>query len=143
MASKAQTERKQIERLKGNLHFIGVGSGPNSHTIFLDTAQDAVAFDPAKHFDTDPSLVGRSFNRPRKINLETYEFAVSAKNALKARDTSYQELKARIRRSENIKRALRHVEHKNNMMKKGRRFKVKDAEKGCPPVFKWARKRKR
>uniref|UniRef100_A0A7S2KRK9 U3 small nucleolar RNA-associated protein 11 n=1 Tax=Skeletonema marinoi TaxID=267567 RepID=A0A7S2KRK9_9STRA len=41
------------------------------HTVFVDGGQSAVDnFDAARHFDTIPELVARSFNRPRVKELE-------------------------------------------------------------------------
>ena len=153
LTTKRQEERNQIERLKSRLHFIGETSGPKSHVIFVDDEESAAAFDPAEHFDTAPELVGRAYNRPRKADLATREFDGPTrqdkdsrkrfKKAMKARAAAYEELHSRMKRADKIEDAVLHVEHKKNMMSKGRRYKVKDAEKGKPAVFRWKQKRKR
>ena len=59
---KRGTERKQVEKLQSELHFLQ--SGPvagRKHTIFVDDNEGAAAFDPAEHFDTDKSLVSRAY----------------------------------------------------------------------------------
>lgn len=84
---------KKIERLQSSLHYLEGRSTNNDdadhddisdnrggaaimgkkrkHTVFVDGGQDAVnKFDVARHFDTLPELVGRSFNRPRVKELE-------------------------------------------------------------------------
>lgn len=77
---------KKIERLQSSLHYLEgnddhdddnggavmVGrKKKRKHTVFVDGGQDAVnKFDVARHFDTLPELVGRSFNRPRVKELE-------------------------------------------------------------------------
>ena len=89
-------DAKKIERLQSSLHYLegnttntmngddddeeeGDGGGAllkmvgkkRKHTVFIEGGQDAVDnFDVAKHFDTIPELVGRSFNRPRVKELE-------------------------------------------------------------------------
>mmetsp|Transcript_9664 Transcript_9664/g.15808 ORF Transcript_9664/g.15808 Transcript_9664/m.15808 type:complete len:343 (-) Transcript_9664:59-1087(-) len=91
-------DAKKIERLQSSLHYLEgnttINNNRNSendddddeggegallkmvgkkrkHTVFVDGGQDAVdKFDVAKHFDTIPELVGRSFNRPRVKELE-------------------------------------------------------------------------
>jgi U3 small nucleolar RNA-associated protein 11 len=88
-------DAKKIERLQSSLHYLE-GNTTNTmngddeddveeeggallkmvgkkrkHTVFIEGGQDAVNnFDIAKHFDTIPELVGRSFNRPRVKELE-------------------------------------------------------------------------
>ena len=91
-------DAKKIERLQSSLHYLegntanvrgeddddeegGGGGGGGAllkmvgkkrkHTVFIEGGKDAVNnFDVAKHFDTIPELVGRSFNRPRVKELE-------------------------------------------------------------------------
>jgi U3 small nucleolar RNA-associated protein 11 len=90
---------KKIERLQSSLHYLEGTVAANAdntinnsdddydeeeqgallkmvgkkrkHTVFVEGGQNAVDnFDVAKHFDTIPELVGRSFNRPRVEQLE-------------------------------------------------------------------------
>ena len=77
---------KKIERLQSSLHYLESSGGNNDeedgalkkmvgkkrkHTVFVEGDQSAVEnFDVAKHFDTIPELVGRSFNRPRVKELQ-------------------------------------------------------------------------
>jgi U3 small nucleolar RNA-associated protein 11 len=68
-------EDKKIEKLRASLHAlpeVGKGRGSSSssapkgkHTVFLDSAEEVAAFDPAAYFGTEPALLGRTFNRPR------------------------------------------------------------------------------
>ena len=74
-----QKDAKKVDRLKSNLHLMGVGDdgggagGANSkkrkHTIFLDNAEDAKNFNVAEHFDTLPEIANRAYNRPRISKL--------------------------------------------------------------------------
>mmetsp|Transcript_3798 Transcript_3798/g.5831 ORF Transcript_3798/g.5831 Transcript_3798/m.5831 type:complete len:337 (+) Transcript_3798:240-1250(+) len=81
---------RKVERLQSSLHYLegrrlntdnddgddaavskGMLRKKRKHTVFVDGGQDAVdKFDVARHFDTIPELVGRSFNRPRVKELE-------------------------------------------------------------------------
>jgi|UniRef100_A0A6T5Y7T2 U3 small nucleolar RNA-associated protein 11 len=72
---KAAIEAKRVEKMKRNLHGIGV-SAKRKHTVFVDTEEEAKSFDAAKHFDTAPELVGRTFNRPRLAQLEDEDAVV-------------------------------------------------------------------
>ena len=42
----------------------------NSHTFFVDNEKEVAAFDPVKQFDTHPSLIGRTYNRPKLDTLK-------------------------------------------------------------------------
>ena len=59
---------QKVERLQQSLHLIGAPPA-NRHTVFVEDAEEAAAFDPATHFDTAPELLGRAFNRPRLAQL--------------------------------------------------------------------------
>ena len=87
-------DRRKVEKLQSSLHYLeGVGShrideedgGDSStgrgvkkivgkkrkHTLFIEGEEkDVEDFNVAKHFDTIPELMGRSFNRPRIEALE-------------------------------------------------------------------------
>ena len=74
---KRSVEQNKIERLSNGLHFLhgsgksesggseSGGARPNKHTIFVDSKEEVDAFDAAKHFQTLPEYVHRTFNRPR------------------------------------------------------------------------------
>lgn len=70
--------------MQASLHMIGAAA-PNSHIVFVDSVHDAKKFDPATHFDTVPELMDRTFNRPRKSQLEAGPLVVSTnpENAVK------------------------------------------------------------
>jgi hypothetical protein len=42
----------------------------STHKVFLDSAEEARAFDPAEYFDCPRELLGRASNRPRRAQLE-------------------------------------------------------------------------
>jgi U3 small nucleolar RNA-associated protein 11 len=76
-----QMDLKKIDRLQSSLHLLenetllnldgsSVRPSKRKHTIFVDTREEVETFDAAKHFDTLPEMVGRSFNRPRISDLK-------------------------------------------------------------------------
>ena len=77
---KRTIEQRKIEKLKSTLHLLGSSSLgldqgsrkglKNSHTFFVDNEKEVVAFDPVKQFDTHPSLIGRTYNRPKLDTLK-------------------------------------------------------------------------
>ena len=57
---------QKVERLRGALHFIGAPAQAR-HTVFVDDEAEAAAFRPDAYFDTPAELLGRAFNRPRRL----------------------------------------------------------------------------
>jgi U3 small nucleolar RNA-associated protein 11 len=133
--------------------------------VFLDSAQEAQEFDAARFLDTDPALLGRTFNRPRRAQLEGGGAAAtttaagagaagaasgvdkeerrSLKRARRARDRAYAELDERMERSEKLGKLAQHLELKRALLQKGKRVKVKDAQGDAPAMYKWKAERKR
>lgn len=54
--------------MQQSLHLIGAPTS-NQHVVFVDDEKEAQRFDPARHFDTAPELLDRSYNRPRLAQL--------------------------------------------------------------------------
>lgn len=59
---------QKAERMQQSLHLIGAPAA-NSHVVFVDDEEEAEQFDAARHFDTAPELLQRSYNRPRLEQL--------------------------------------------------------------------------
>lgn len=126
------TERNKVDRQKGSL----VMPGEGKHTVFLDNEKEAKAFNPARHFDTDPSLVKRRENRLRNSqlsdNLATDIPEVSIDNL--------RHLKKRIERQQELTELRQEVDLQRELMKKGDKRKiVKDGK----VTYKWDKVRKR
>jgi hypothetical protein len=148
--------------MQSSLHLLAAadpaaGAAPlNKHTVFVDTPDEAAAFDAAAYFDTDPALVGRTFNRPRKATLaeqtlggtgggagDAGENKRKRKRASRDVERSYAELEARMERSGKMARLGEHMDLQRALLQKGRRVKVADAEGDRPAVFKWKTQRKK
>ena len=183
VATAKAAEDRRIERMQSALHVLpvavegssssgGGSGGAPRHTVFVDTAEEAAAFDAARFLDTDPALLGRAFNRPRRAQLAGGELLGSGsgggggaggsgaaaaaagggvdkeerrslKRARRERDRAYAELDERMERSEKLGRLAQHMDLKRALLQKGKRVKVKDAEGEAPAVYKWKAERKR
>ncbi|KAG5189505.1 small-subunit processome, partial [Tribonema minus] len=143
---KRAVDIKKAERLKAGLHMLDAPP-QNTHTVFVKNKRQRRAFDAAEYFDTAPELAGRTFNRPRMATLESKqvlgaESRADLKKALKQRDAAYQEVEAREERARKMTRAAAHLAAQRALMTaRGTVTKVKGAEKGQPPVYKWKRQR--
>ena len=152
---KAVDERK-AEKLRSTLHLIG-DKKAKAHKIFVDSEKEVKKFDPAKHFETAPELVGRSFNR---IKLKDLKKAVSGdidsvplptrkqmRKAEEKKEKSYKELDDRRKRSEKLGRAQAELQLQRNLMGKGTKRKIvvgADAGgDGGKVIYKWKRQRSR
>jgi U3 small nucleolar RNA-associated protein 11 len=80
-----------MEKLQDSLHFIDQGEPAqtrrNKHIVFMDSEKDAKKFDVARHLDTAPELIHRTFNRPRLETLKQTDLdAVVSKEQIKVRE---------------------------------------------------------
>jgi U3 small nucleolar RNA-associated protein 11 len=144
-------EDKKIERLQATLHAMPTGR-QNQHTIFVDDEAAAHAFDPAEYFKTDSSLLDRTYNRPTRDMLaaegafdNTVADQKKRKRLQKDTDKSYHELETRQDRSMKIGKIVSQIDMERELLQKGRRKKVQDADRvaGTPAVYKWKAERRR
>lgn len=144
-----QIDKKAARKRGENLHFLDA-ERPNKHTIFVDEDDGAPSsrglktFDVAAHFDTHPALLSRKANRLTKQQLETQTFADSDELDLEKRQ-AYRELLHRQERAQKLGRVREDLERRQHLRGKGRRMKVKDAdkEKDRPAQNKWFPERKK
>ena len=153
---KKAIDDKKIEKMKSNLHLIDA-SATNRHKIFVEQSSEVDSFDPAAHFQVDPRLVDRVYNRAKMDTIakdaesmgvtNTPVMAIRQKIISKA-DKTYAELKEREKRSEKLTNAMNHLTAQRNVMGKGTKRKVpmKDNLGQDIPdkfVFKWKRIRQK
>ena len=62
---------------------------------------------------------------------------------MKKRAKAYDALGQRLDREEKLSSAVDHIEARRNLSKKGKRYKVKDAEEGRPAVYVWKAERQK
>lgn len=148
---KRSSEQKKIERLKQSLHLLDADEKPkNKHTVFVDSKKEAKEFDAAKHFNTHPSLVHRTFNRPRLETLKSGGLmglqAVDddLEELAHEREKKYKELTKRIEREKELSIIAQKMEVKKHLMdKKAKKKKVEDETKTSAAQYRWRYQRKR
>jgi U3 small nucleolar RNA-associated protein 11 len=131
----ASRERQQIDKLESGLLF----SAEGNHTVFVDDERSAKEFDPAKHFDTDASLVNRRENRLRVSQLERSELSESKVDDRK-RASKFKELGRRLDRQTELVKVQQEMDLQRELMKKGDKKKV---EKDGKVFYKWKAVRKK
>jgi len=70
-----QKDIKKAEKLQASLHLLDADNSDNvsakrTHTVFVESKEDAREFDVTEHFETIPEFAGRAFNRLRKLEIE-------------------------------------------------------------------------
>lgn len=173
---KKSVDSNRIQKLKSNLHMIGsnldINKGKTNHTIFVDNEDEVESFDAAKHFDTDPDLVDRTFNRPKVAQLEEQAkngnnniSSKKLKNIIQKNEKSYKELEERTKRAKKLDQAVQGLALQRNLMGKGTKRKIvldedgnvvkkkkkskdededdNDREEDYKVIYKWKRERKR
>lgn len=61
---------QKVERMRSSLHMLGAAR-PSSHKVFVDGVAEAKKFRPEEFFDTAPELLDRTYNRPRREQIES------------------------------------------------------------------------
>lgn len=158
-------ERRHIERTAQALPLLGGDGGASDvddggsdaetkgeHTLFVESRRELDKFDAAEYFDTDPSLVDRKHNRPRKSMLEDGSAIVGGgaarrnrKKIERQRAAAVAELDQRVKRVSKLEAVERELETKQNLAGKGKRTKIPAgaSNAGGIPVYKWRKERKR
>ncbi|KAK2079278.1 hypothetical protein QBZ16_002969 [Prototheca wickerhamii] len=146
---KARTEAKKVEKLQKSLHLVGAATP--RHTVFVESQQEQESFDPAAYFDTDPSLLDRTFNRPRTEQLaqpaplqpgQTPQ-GVAARTELRVAK-AYKELLQRQQRERTLSKLASKMAVTKEVMGKGRKRKLSPEEAGGKKdVFRWKAERKK
>ncbi|KAI9500787.1 hypothetical protein GGI25_005728 [Coemansia spiralis] len=141
--------RRKIEKLEDELHLADTPRGSHlgpRHTIFVNSEKEVKEFNAAKHFNTLPEFVGRKYNRPTLEVLEKNEIgrpdAKALKKAVTTREARLRELKERLEREEQLKRAESEMLLRKSLKEKGKKKKVGKDHLGLA-IYKWKAERKR
>jgi U3 small nucleolar RNA-associated protein 11 len=120
--------------------------------VFVDSSAELKSFSPAKYFQTHPSLVDRTFNRPRltaessakqPLPLTPVEDEATLRENERLRLRRYRELQLRLDRQRELEKAMRELEiQKLLMTQKGQRRKVGTDENGNS-IYKWRAERRK
>lgn len=118
------------------------------HTVFVDLAEEQRKFDAAKYFDTDASLVERRQNRLRLDQLELNKGVVAQtlladtrKQQQKEKLAHLRQLKLRLERERQLKEVEQRMDLEREMLKKGAKKKIVEAD--GTTRFQWLQIRKR
>ncbi|XP_067131045.1 probable U3 small nucleolar RNA-associated protein 11 [Centruroides vittatus] len=147
---KQSTEIKKIDKLQSGLHLLDVEDKPaNKHVFFVDMKKEVKNFDIASRLDTHPSLLNRTYNRPRLKTLQEMKLSdvddESLEIILKQRRKQYDELEKRIHRENELSILSQKMAMKKLLLnKKDPPFKkVKEGSKEAPPIYQWHKERKK
>ncbi|XP_060778238.1 probable U3 small nucleolar RNA-associated protein 11 [Neoarius graeffei] len=146
---KRVAESKKIERLKGELHLLGVESKQKkTHTFFVDTKKEVEDFNLAKHLNTIPELVKRTYNRPTLDMLVNTRIvgAASRKNIKKLarqRKAQYRQLSERIDREKKMFVISQKIQTRKDLQDKTKKVKVRNETPTAPAIYRFEAKRKR
>jgi len=149
--NKRTAEKHKIDKLKASLQLINTSEKPkNKHTFFVDSESEKRNFDVAERLQTHPSLLERTYNRPKMSDLKSGKFNLNVDpetmtEISKKSHKSYKELQQRINREKQLGVVQRKMEIKK-IMKRGKEKPlkmVKAEEKDVAPVYLWPTERKR
>jgi len=146
---KRLVETQKIEKLKANLHCIGLTEEvPNKHTFFDDQGKPITDVDLSEKFQTVPELANRRYNRIRLEDLDNDEIALKEevlKDAAKEAKRTYRELESRVKREQALRVLEEKVQVKKFLLDKKHppKAKVQDGTKSQAPVYVWSKERKR
>ncbi|XP_015371327.1 PREDICTED: probable U3 small nucleolar RNA-associated protein 11 [Diuraphis noxia] len=145
---RATMERKKIERLQSQLHFLDQANQANNcHIHFNDDDQSLGNL--AEKIDTHPDLIARKTNRMRMSDLKKIELPDldedTIKQMLSEKRKSYRELERRTNREKELSVVQRKLEIKSHLLgsKQEQPKKIKPATKDAAPIYKWKYERKK
>lgn len=146
---RATMERKKVDRLQSQLHFLDqANQTTNSHIFFNDSDQRVT--DLAEKLGTHPDLVNRKTNRLRLSDLEKIKLPdldeQTIKEMLSEKRKSYKELERRKNREKELSVVQRKLEIKTHLLggsKQEAPKKIKPATKDAAPIYKWKYERKK
>ncbi|EJD76336.1 hypothetical protein LOAG_16684 [Loa loa] len=145
-------ENQKIAKLRATLHFADTTVTKNTHTIFVDTEEEAKSFNPVKYFNTPKEVLDRRYNRPRISTLQGSTIINAkrrddVKQADHERRKMYSELLKRMQRAKELKVVVEKLEVRRNIAEsKGKELRPKKITKGelmKAPVYKWIYERKK
>lgn len=147
---KRTSELKKIEKLKSSLHLLDSDEKPkNKHIVFVDSKKEAKEFDAAKYFNTHPSLVNRTYNRPttemlkKGFHNDNMDEATLQEIA-DEKKKKYKQLKKRIEREKELHIISQKMDVKKHLLdKKAKKLKMKDETRESPAQYRWVFKRQR
>ncbi|CAI6352113.1 unnamed protein product [Macrosiphum euphorbiae] len=145
---RATMERKKIERLQSQLHFLDQANQTNNSHIYFNDGDQCLGNLP-ENIDTHPDLIKRKTNRMRMSDLEKIELPdldeETIKQMISEKRKSYRELERRTKREKELSVVQRKLEIKSHLLgsKQEQPKKIKPATKDAAPIYKWKYERKK
>lgn len=145
---RATMERKKVDRLQSELHFLDQANKTKNNHIFFDNNDQCVT-DLAEKLDTHPDLVNRKTNRLRLSDLSKIKLPDLDEDTIKQmaseKRKSYRELERRKDREKELSIVQRKLEIKTHLFssKQEPPKKIKPATKDAAPIYKWKYERKK
>ncbi|XP_003741267.1 probable U3 small nucleolar RNA-associated protein 11 [Galendromus occidentalis] len=142
-------ETQKIEKLKANLHCIGLTEEtPNTHTFFDEEGKPMKDVDLGEKFQTTPELAERKYNRLSLDDFGVDEVVLKEevlKDAAKEAKRKYRELESRVKREQALRVLEEKVQMKKLLLDKKHppKARVVEGSKSQAPVYVWAKERKR
>lgn len=151
---KRVSEMKKVERLKSELHLLDNDDDDDDekkkkkHVFFVDSKKEVEDFDLAKHLNTVPELVNRTYNRPTIQTLESKSIGGAVdprqiKKLAKQRKNQYEVLSQRIDREKKMFVISQKIQTRKDLQDKVRKIKVRKETETAPAIYKFEAKRKR
>lgn len=144
---RATMEKKKVDRLQSELHFLDeVNQTKNTHIFFNDDNNEV---NLAEKLNTHPNLVDRKTNRLRLSDLEKIILPDLDEETIKQMSSekrkAYKELERRKNREKELTVVQRKLEIKRHLIssKKEPPKKIKPATKDAAPIYKWKYERKK
>lgn len=145
---RATMERKKVERLQSELHFLEQANVTKNNHIFFNDDQSTINL--AEKLNTHPDLVDRKTNRLRLSDLEKIQLPDLDEETIKqmtsVKRKAYRELERRKNREKELSVVQRKLEIKSHLLKSKKEEppkKIKPATKDAAPIYKWKYERKK
>ncbi|XP_050540676.1 probable U3 small nucleolar RNA-associated protein 11 [Daktulosphaira vitifoliae] len=145
---RATMERKKVERLQSELHFLDdANKVQNNHIFFEDDEKSSANL--AEKLKTHPALINRKTNRLRITDLEKIELPDLDEDTIKemvsVKRKAYRELERRKNREKELAIVQRKLEIKTHLLgsKHEPPKRIKPATKNSAPIYQWKYERKK
>lgn len=146
---RATMERKKVDRLQSELHFLDQANQTKNTHVFFNDDEQSTSSNLAEKLDTHPDLINRKTNRLRLSDLEKIHLPDLDEETIKQMSSvkrkSYRELERRKNREKELSLVQRKLEIKTHLLssKKEPPKKIKPATKDAAPIYKWKYERKK
>lgn len=149
ISMRATMERKKVDRLQSELHFLDEANQTTNSHIFFNNDDGQCVRNLAEKLNTHPDLVARKTNRLRISDLEKIKLPDLDEETIRQMTSekrkAYRELERRKNREKELSVVQRKLEIKTHLLgsKQEPPKKIKPATKDAAPIYKWKYERKK